>query len=182
MKKNTIINLVTAAVFGVFVLVSMLTGFDTGMRMGTAFVKNLKDMFLVLPFAFILIGLFESWVKRETVEKHLGEERRLSGGWKGYLWVFILKRGGMTIGPMLTALPVAQSLLKKGAALSIVLSYIGAAAICRIPMTIFEFTYLGPQFTVTRYLTAIPLTILSSIFLGRLLKNHMSPDEKREAK
>ncbi len=170
MKKSTIINLTVIAVFGIFVIVSFLTGFDTGSRMGMEFFKTLKDMFLILPFAFILIGLFEVWVKRETVEKHLGEE----GGWKSYLWVFLL--GGMTIGPMLTALPVAQSLLKKGAALSVVLAYIGAAAICRIPMTIFEITYLGPLFTLTRYLTAIPLTIITSLLLGRLLKGHVETE------
>ena len=105
------------------------------------------------------------------MEKHLGEE----GGWKSYLWVCLL--GGMTIGPMLTALPVAQSLLRKGAALSVVLTYIGASTICRIPMTIFEVTYLGGQFTLVRYLSAIPLTILSSVLLGYLLKDHVKMEE-----
>lgn len=143
--------------------------------MSSAFLKSLTDMFLVLPFAFILIGLFEVWVRKETVEKHLGEE----GGWRSYLWVCIL--GGMTIGPMLTALPVAQSLLKKGAALSVVLTYIGASAICRIPMTIFELTYLGGKFTLIRYLSAIPLTIISSLILGRLLKKHINTDEMAES-
>ncbi|MDC7239147.1 MAG: permease [Spirochaetales bacterium] len=169
MKKSTIVNLTVVAVFGVFVIISMLAGFETGGRMGKGFLKTLGDMLVILPFAFILIGLFEAWVKRETVEKHLGED----GGWKSYMWVCLL--GGMTIGPMLTALPVAQSLLRKGAALSVVLTYIGASTICRIPMTIFEITYLGGQFTLTRYLTAIPLTILSSLLLGRLLKEHIEP-------
>ena len=175
MSKNKIIQLATAFIFGIFVIVSLMMDFDTGAKMGDVFLKNLKEMFTVLPFAFMLIGLFEVWVKRETVEKHLGEE----GGWKGYVWVMLL--GSMTIGPMLTALPVAQSLLKKGAALSVVLTYIGASAICRIPMTIFELTYLGPQFTITRYLTAIPLTIISSLILGRLLKDHINIEGTTEA-
>ena len=175
MNRSKIIHLTTALVFGIFVLISLMMDFDTGARMGDAFLKNLKEIFGILPFAFILIGLFEVWVKRETIEKHLGED----GGWKGYLWVILL--GGMTIGPMLTALPVAQSLLKKGAAISVVLTYIGASAICRIPMTIFELTYLGPQFTITRYLTAIPLTIISSLILGRLLKDHINIEETTEA-
>ena len=171
MKKN-LLQWATVAVFGVFVLISLSLGFETGREMGSAFVKNLTDMALILPFAFILIGLFEVWVKRETVERHLGEK----GGWKSYLWACLL--GGMTIGPMLTALPAAQSLLKKGAALSVVLTYIGASAICRIPMTIFEITYLGPVFTVTRYLTAIPLTIIFSLILGRLLKDSIHVEEE----
>lgn len=168
MKKSSVINSAIVTVFGIFVIISFIIGIDTGRQMGEAFFKTLIDMFLVLPFAFILIGLFEVWVKKETIEKHLGEE----SGWKSYLWVCFL--GGMTIGPMLTALPVAKSLLKKGAALSVVLTYIGASAICRIPMTIFEITYLGPVFTVTRYLTAIPLTIISSLILGRVLKDRVT--------
>lgn len=171
MKRSTVINLTVFAAFVLFVIISLITGIDQGKEMGSIFLKNTIDMFLVLPFAFLLIGLFEVWVKKETIEKHLGEK----GGWKSYMWVFLL--GGMTIGPMLTALPVAQSLLKKGAALSVVLTYIGASAICRIPMTIFEVTYLGPLFTVTRYLTAIPLTIAASLILGKFLKNHMAAPE-----
>ncbi len=32
------------------------------------------------------MGLFEVWVKRETVEKHLGE----GSGFKGHLWAIVL--------------------------------------------------------------------------------------------
>ena len=86
-----------------------------------------------------------------------------------YLWAVIL--GGITIGPMLVALPVAHSLSGKGARLSVIFTYIGAAAVCRIPMTIFEASYLGIKFTVIRYAVSIPLIILTSIALEKYLKN-----------
>jgi uncharacterized membrane protein YraQ (UPF0718 family) len=164
MKKSHIVNYVLTIVFLVFIGLSFFMDWDFGREAGRAFGENILDFVKILPCTFILIGLFEVWVKRETVEKHLGEK----GGWKSYLWVCLL--GGLTIGPMLTALPVASSLYKKGAALSVIFTYLGASAVCRIPMTIFEVSCLGIKFTLTRYLTAIPLIIITSLILGRRLK------------
>ena len=97
------------------------------------------------------------------MEKHLGEK----GGLRSFLWVVIL--GGTTIGPMIVALPVAASLYRKGARLSVIFTYLGAAAVCRIPMTIFETSYLGVKFTIIRYSVALPLIIVSSVIMGRIL-------------
>ncbi len=153
----------------IFLGVSFLVRWEPGMKTGRLLAKNLGEMAAILPCAFILIGLFEAWVKRETVEKHLGE----GAGWKSYLWVILL--GGITLGPMLVALPVASALWKKGAALSVVTAYLGASAVCRIPMTIFEASYLGVPFTLVRYATAIPLVLLSSVGVGRALRDRMLP-------
>lgn len=121
-------------------------------------------MLKILPCAFILIGLFEVWVKRETVEKHFGEE----SGLKGYLWAVLL--AGTTVGGLYVAFPVAYSLHSKGARLSVIFTYLGAAAICRVPMTIFEASFLGIKFTAIRLFVSLPLVILSSILLEDYLK------------
>ncbi len=121
-------------------------------------------MLKVLPCAFILIGLFEVWVKKETVEKHLGEK----SGAKGYLWGIIL--ASTTVGGLYVAFPVAYSLYSKGAKLGVIFTYIGASAICRVPMTIFEASFLGIKFTAIRLLLAIPLVIISSMLLGDYLR------------
>ena len=71
---------------------------------------------------------------------------------------------------MLVALPVAYTLANKGARLSVVFTYIGAAAVCRIPMTIFEASYLGIKFTIIRYAVSVPLIILTSSILGKYLE------------
>ncbi|MBN1897473.1 MAG: permease, partial [Spirochaetes bacterium] len=123
----------------------------------------LFNMLKILPPAFILIGLFEAWVKKETVEKHLGK----ISGIKGYFWAILL--AGTTLGGLYVAFPVAYSLYKKGASLQIIFTYISASVVCRIPMTIFEASFLGVKFTLIRFLTAIPLIIVSSILLGNYL-------------
>jgi len=149
--------LVGAVVFGVI-------NPEAGAAMSMNAIRYSISMLKILPLTFILIGLFEVWVKRESVEKHLGEK----GGVKSFLWVLVL--GGTTIGPMLVSLPIAASLYKKGARLSVVFTYISAATVCRIPMTIFEASYLGVKFTIIRYCVSIPLIIVTSILLGNALK------------
>ena len=57
--------------------------------------------------------------------------------------------------PLFVVLPMASDLYKKGAKLAVVLTYLGASAICRIPMTIFEATFLGVRFTIVRYAVSL---------------------------
>ncbi len=128
------------------------------------FFGSFLTMMKILPFTFILISLFEVWVKKEKVEKHLGTE----GGALSFLWALAL--GGTTVGPMIVAFPVASALHRKGARLSVVFTYIGASAVCRIPMTIFESSYLGVKFTLIRYGVSLPLIVLTSIIMGRVLE------------
>jgi len=163
MKRNTIISISFIAGYFIFLLVSWFTGFNPGQQIGQNFASFSVAMLKILPGAFILIGLFEVWVKRETVEKHLGEE----SGIKGYLWVILLS--GTTVGGLYLAFPVAYALYSKGAKLSVIFTYLGAAAICRIPMAIFEASFLGIKFTVIRWLVSLPLVIITSILLGNYL-------------
>jgi uncharacterized membrane protein YraQ (UPF0718 family) len=113
---------------------------------------------------FVLIGLFQVWVKRELIEKHLGE----GSGLIGYIWAILL--AGTTVGGLYIAFPIAFSLYSKGAKLGVIFCFIGASAICRVPMAIFEASFLGIRFTVIRILVSIPLVIITSDLLGRYLE------------
>ncbi|MDB4433497.1 permease, partial [bacterium] len=115
-----------AAGFAVFVGVSFLIGLGTGERMGQTFGTTLLEMMKLLPCAFILIGLFDVWVKRETVERHFGK----GSGIRGYLWGILL--AGTSVGGMYVAFPVVYSLYRKGAELSVVFAYVGFTGACRI--------------------------------------------------
>lgn len=163
MKRSAIITILLIAGYFIFLLVSWFTGFSPGQQIGQNFVTFSVDMLKILPGAFILIGLFEVWVKRETVERHLGE----GSDFRGYLWVILL--AGTTVGGLYLAFPVAYTLYRKGAKLSVVFTYLGAAAICRIPMAIFEASFLGVKFTVIRWLVSLPLVVITSILLGNYL-------------
>jgi uncharacterized membrane protein YraQ (UPF0718 family) len=162
-KRNNILKILLFASYFIFLLVAWLTGFNPGQQIGHNFGSFLVDMLKILPGAFILIGLFEVWVKRETVERHLGE----GSGFRSYLWVILLS--GTTVGGLYLAFPVAYALYSKGARLSVIFTYLGAAAICRIPMAIFEASFLGIKFTAIRWLVSLPLVIITAILLGNYL-------------
>ena len=171
MKRNTVITILLIASYFVFLVVAWLTGFNPGQEIGSNFLSFAISMLKILPGAFILIGLFEVWVKRETIERHLGEE----SGFRGYLWAILLS--STTVGGLYLALPVAYALYSKGAKLSVIFTYLGAAAICRIPMAIFEASFLGIKFTAIRWLVSLPLVIITSILLGNYLtrKGYKAP-------
>lgn len=164
MKRGDIIQLAIVAAYGVFLGVSFATGFSPGKEIGLNFLEFSKNLLLVLPSAFLIIGLFEVWIKKEQVARHLGKE----SGVRGFFWAVIL--ASTTIGGLYVAFPAAYSLSTKGARLSVVFTYLGAAAICRIPMTVFEASFLGAKFTLIRLCVSLPLVIASSIMLEKYLE------------
>jgi len=146
-----------------FVTISWIIDFPIGKGVSLNFATFAWSMIRVLPFAFILIGLFEVWVKQETIIKYFGE----GSGLRGHLLAIVL--AGSMVGGIHVALPVSYSLFSKGARLGVIFTYLGASAICRIPMTIFEATFLGIQFTIIRYVVSLPLIIITSAILGGYL-------------
>jgi len=154
-------NLCLVGLFVLFILMSFLMDFSPGQAIGRNFLMFMGHMLRILPCVFLLIGLFDVWVSRETVEKHLGHE---AGLWS-YLWALLL--AGTTVGGLHIALPVAHALRTKGARLDVVLVYVSAGAICRVPMTLFEASFLGWQFTLVRFAVSLPLVVLTSVLVGR---------------
>jgi len=163
MKRSALIKILLLASYFIFLVVSWFLGFNPGQQIGQNFTIFSVDMLKILPGAFILVGLFEVWVKRETVERHLGE----GSGFRSYLWMILL--ASTTVGGLYLAFPVAYALYSKGARLSVIFAYLGAAAICRLPMAIFEASFLGIKFTIIRWLVSLPLVIATSILLGNYL-------------
>ena len=156
-----IIQLGIGGVFAVFIGISHLLQFAPGMAIAEKSGDFIWSMILLFPAAFILIGLFEAWIDRSVVERHLGG----NSGWAGYFWVILL--ASTVMAPLIIALPIAQSLAKKGARLQLVIAFVSASTICRVPMTIFEATYMGIPFSLVRLLVSLPLVILFSELTGK---------------
>ncbi|HEX16335.1 MAG TPA: hypothetical protein ENF44_04320 [Deltaproteobacteria bacterium] len=150
--------------YGAFLLWGLFKGFGISAEVAHNFWTFSAQMVRILPCAFVLIGLFEVWVKKEAVERHLGR----GSGPLGYLWAVLL--AATTVGGIYVAFPVAYSLYRKGAKLGVIFTYVGASAICRIPMTVFEASFLGVKFTAVRFSVSLPLLVLTSALLGRYLE------------
>ncbi|MFV1965539.1 MAG: permease [Pirellulaceae bacterium] len=164
-----------SVLFALFVLISLGTGFEPGATMGRHFVSFLWQMLKVLPCVFVLIGLFDVWVRRKTVEKHLGQ----GSGPLSYLWAVLL--AGTMVGGIHVAFPVAHALHEKRAKLGVVLAFLSASGVCRVPMTLFEASFLGWRFSLVRLVVSLPLVIVTSAILGVWFErgNYQLPDVDR---
>ena len=124
---------------------------------------NLMEMLSILPPIFILLGLLDVWVQRETMIKYMGQ----GAGVKGGVFAFIL--GAAAAGPLYAAFPVAAVLLKKGAKLANVFIIIGAWSTTKIPMLLFEASNLGINYMLLRLCCNIIGIILIAILLEQSL-------------
>ena len=160
-KKNNKVNYLIFIIFLAFLGVSYLMKYSIGLKIGSNFMIFARDMVKILPPAFILIGLFDVWVSRETIEKNFGK----SSSFKKYIYSILL--AATTVGGTFVAFPVANSLYHKGANFSSVFTYVTAASIVMIPMSIMEASILGVKFTAIRLGVSLPLVIISSIILSK---------------
>lgn len=122
--------------------------------------SSLLQLILVLPPIFILMGLLDVWVPRETMAKFMGSHSGLLGA----TIAFFL--GSAAAGPLYVAFPVAAMLLKKGASLTNVFLFIGAWSTTKIPLLMFEYSAMGPAFTLTRLLVNIPVIFIIAFTLN----------------
>lgn len=160
-KKNKY-DLPVISAFAIFIAGSFYFHFNPGMEIfKDHFWMFFKEMILLLPAMFILIGLFDVWIPRERVQKHIGE----SSGIKGILLVMLL--AFIQVGPLYAAFPVAYLLWKKGSSATNVFIYLSAFTTAKIPMLTFEIGFLGLTFSLLRVLLTIPVFILIGIIMGR---------------
>jgi uncharacterized membrane protein YraQ (UPF0718 family) len=113
-------------------------------KAGASLLFQARTMLLVIPPIFILLGLLDVWVPRETMMKLMGP----GSGIKGPLIGFLL--GSAAAGPLYGSFPVAAVLMKKGASFMNILVFIGAWSTTKIPMLLFEMKALGVRFALSR--------------------------------
>ncbi len=148
--------------FAIFIGGSFYFHFNPGIEIfKDQFWMFFKEMIFLLPAMFILIGLFDVWIPRERVQKHIGE----SSGIKGILLVMFL--AFIQVGPLYAAFPVAYLLWKKGCSATNVFIYLSAFTTAKIPMLTFEIGFLGLKFSLLRVLLTIPVFVLIGIIMGR---------------
>lgn len=131
---------------------------------------NLLEMLGVIPPIFILLGILDVWLKKETMIKYMGK----GSGIVGLLLSFII--GATAAGPLYAAFPVAGVLLKKGTSIFNVLIFIGAWSTMKIPLLIFESTSLGYQFSILRLI----LNIIGIPIIALIINLCLNEENKKE--
>lgn len=148
-----------------------LAGFAYGQRVVASWADLMRQMLVILPPVFVLLGLFEVWVPREAIERRVGKE----AGASALLWMMALAM--VQVGPLYVAFPVAHSLWRKGATPRNVFVYLGAFSAVKVPMLIFEVSFLGWAFSLTRTTITLPVFVVLAIVLEALLpKGYALPE------
>lgn len=122
---------------------------------------NFKEMLLLVPPIFILMGLMEVWVPKETLTKYMGR----GSGIKGFLIALVL--GTAAAGPLYVAFPIGVMLLKKGARLSNVIFFLGVWSTTKLPVLLFEVASIGLEFTLIQVGVSLPLYLISAILIEK---------------
>jgi len=169
MKK--VLNVVKRYRYFLFslVILGILTIFrpQLGIKSAGISLFQLTQMLLVVPPVFILLGLLDVWIPRETMVKYMGE----NSGLKGMFLAFII--GSFAAGPLYGAFPIASVFMKKGVKFTNLMIFIGAWSTTKIPMLMFEMTYMGVKFALTRLAVDIP----GIIFIAFALNHSLSKKE-----
>ena len=122
---------------------------------------NLLGMLSIIPPVFLLLGLMDVWVPKETIMKFMGKDAGIKGG----IFAFVL--GSFSSGPLYASFPVAMVFLKKGVSLTNIFIFLGAWSTTKIPMMLFEITQLGSKFALIRF----GLNLIAIIVLAVIMEN-----------
>jgi len=151
--------IVTIVIVGIITIFNKELGFKSLGIAGYSF----KEMALIIPPVFILLGLLDIWVPKETMIRFMGE----GSGIKGVILSIII--GSAAAGPLYGAFPVAAVFMKKGVKFTNILIFIGAWSTTKIPMLLFEISALGKTFALTRLLIDIPGIIIIAYILAAFI-------------
>ena len=124
--------------------------------------SSVLSMMIIVPPIFLLIGLFDVWVPRETVIKLMGEK----SGAKGMLLAFFL--GAFSAGPTIAAFPIALLMIRKGARYSNVIFFLMVWSSLKLPIVFYQIAELGIKFSLVINLTMLIVFIISALIAEKL--------------
>ncbi len=121
------------------------------------------SMLMIVPPIFVLIGLFDVWVPRETVIKMMGDK----SGVIGMALAFFL--GAFSAGPTIAAFPLALIMLKKGARYQNVLFFLMVWSSLKLPIVFFQITQLGLLFAMLINVTMFIVFVIGAMISERIM-------------
>lgn len=151
-------------------LAALLIVPDIGEASLKSFWDSLLDMMSFMPPVFILIGLLDEWVSRETLMKYMGDD----SGVRGMLLSLLM--GSVAAGPLYAAFPVCVILMRKGVRMLNMYILIFAWCTTKVHHLLFESANLGVNFMLARLACNIV-----GMFIIAFIMEKTTPKEEREA-
>jgi uncharacterized membrane protein YraQ (UPF0718 family) len=120
--------------------------------------ETLRSVSLLLVAAFVVAGMTQVLISRESIERWLGTR----SGWRGILLACL--GGALIPGGPYVYYPIAGALLASGAGLGPLIAFVTAKNLWSVTRLPLEFALLGPQLTIMRF----ALTLVVPPLLGML--------------
>jgi uncharacterized membrane protein YraQ (UPF0718 family) len=162
---------------GVFIALAIIAPV-TAVRSTQVTWDYFKEMALIIPPVFILMGLMEAWVPKDKIKKWLGNGSGIRGG------LISLVLGTLPTGPLYVAFPMTATLLRKGASITNMVIFLGSWAALKVPQLMVEIKFLGITFAGLRFgitLAALVLMgLIMEVILGRNSVTGLLPPENDE--
>ncbi len=136
---------------------------EVGIKAATTIKNSSIEMLKILPPVFVLLGLLDVWVPRDTMVKFMGDGSGLLGG------ILAFAIGSAAAGPLYVVFPIAAAFMKKDVKFSNILILIGAWSTTKIPMLLFEYSSLGPRFMITRLILNVPVILIMTFLMNLLI-------------
>lgn len=130
-----------------------------------------KEMILILPPVFILMGLIEVWVPKEKIQSWLGRGSGIRG------LALSLALGTLPTGPLYVAFPMAASLIQKGAGIANMVLFLGAWAALKIPQLMVEIKFLGLNFAMLRFALTLAALLLIGFVMEKMIRHQPSNED-----
>lgn len=144
-------------------LIFTMINYEIGTKALGIAANSFKEVFIVVPPIFIILGLLDVWVPRDIMVKYMGD----GSGIIGVIISFVV--GSAAAGPLYGAFPIAAVFMKKGVSFSNILIFIGAWSTTKIPMFLYESSALGMRFALARLLINIPGIIIIAMVLKKMV-------------
>jgi len=126
-----------------------------------------KIFYVVLPvliFVFVLMGLIEAYISRETIVSILGQK----SGILGILYAEIVGSVALFMPP--AVFPFGGYLLKNGASYGSIAGFVFTAILIGITTLPLEFKLLGKRFTIARNIFTFVLAFFIALLMEVILR------------
>ena len=134
---------------------------ESGREAVSLSLKNLLKILSIIPPIFLLLGLMDVWVPKETIMKSMGKDAGIKGG----IFAFVL--GSFSSEPLNASFPAAMVILKKGVSLANIFIFLGAWSTTKIPMMLFKITRLGSKFALVRFGLNLAAIIVLAVIMEK---------------
>jgi uncharacterized membrane protein YraQ (UPF0718 family) len=125
-----------------------------------------KEMALIMPPVFLLMGLMEVWVPKDQIQNWLGSGSGIRGG------LISILLGTLPTGPLYVAFPMTATLIRKGASVNNMVLFLGSWAALKIPQLMVEIKFLGIAFTGLRFVLTLSGLMVMGLIIDAALGRH----------